>query len=72
MADNVAGEHESQAPPVLVDRFSGEILSESELRRRYDVYVEELRAEMPDTAACSYRHWLRGELGETIVESPGT
>lgn len=67
----LTSEHESQTAPALIDRFSGEILYEAELKARYDEYVDELHAEMPDTAACSYRHWLRDELGETITESTG-
>ncbi len=53
----------------LTDKFSGDVLSEAELRSRYETYVDELHADHPDTAQCSYRHWLRGEIGVTILES---
>lgn len=55
--------------PDLIDKFSGEVLCEAELRSRYETYVDELHTDHPGTARCSYQHWIRGELGETIIES---
>ncbi|MCV6988712.1 hypothetical protein H7I87_00575 [Mycobacterium timonense] len=53
------------------DRGTGEELDDADLDDQYHAYVAELEAELPDVQPCSFKHWLRGELQDRLVEIAG-
>lgn len=48
------------------DRDTGEVFAVADLKCQYQTYVDDLRDELPEVQACSYAHWLRGEMQDRL------